>query len=230
MIDAETPRKQRIRKRKPCDKERRFSVGEDVASSIAQGVGAILAIVAVPLCIVKAVSDGGELLLALALLYTVPMLLWTVASVLRHALQHDTPRRVFTVLDHCFAAVFMGSLCTMYLLTIPDLVIASSLVGAVWVICLAAILAELFWKKRPVWVLPALFVLFGVVFLAAVPSLAGFLDPVLFGCLMIGALLWLVGLFFYRFGREVPYLHFVFHILMTVGMLLLFFPTLLGIL
>lgn len=230
MIDAETPRNHRTPKVNSDKEDRRFSVGEDIASSVAQGIGAILAIVAIPVCVVKAVSDGGGFLLALALLYSVPMLLWTVTSVLRHALQPEVPRRVFTALDHCFAAFFMASLCTMYLMAIPNFALAATLVSVVWALCLLAIVTELFWKRRPVWFPPLVFVLFGVAFLAAVPSLAGFLDPVLFWCMMAGALFWLLGAFFYWFGREVPYLHFVFHILMTVGMFLLFFPTLLGIL
>ena len=48
--------------------QRSYSVGEEIANSVSHGVGALLSIAALVLLIVRAVSHGGGVRLAAALL------------------------------------------------------------------------------------------------------------------------------------------------------------------
>ena len=61
---------------------RAYSLGEEIANSITHGVGALLAIAAIPLCVVAAVRSGGGLHLLAALVYSIFMLLEYVMSTL----------------------------------------------------------------------------------------------------------------------------------------------------
>lgn len=70
-------------KKKPV---REYTVGEEIANSISHGIGAALAVAAIPICVVIAVSHGGGVALAAALIYTISMLLEYLASTLYHAL------------------------------------------------------------------------------------------------------------------------------------------------
>ena len=74
---------------------REYTLGEEIANSISHGVGALLAIAAIPILVVKAVSHGGGILLFAALVYTLTMLLEYTMSTLYHALAVDKAKRVF---------------------------------------------------------------------------------------------------------------------------------------
>lgn len=71
---------------RPKKNVREYSLGEEIANSITHGVGALLAIAAIPLCVIKAVSSGEPLHLVAALIYSIFMLLEYVMSTLYHAI------------------------------------------------------------------------------------------------------------------------------------------------
>ena len=80
---------------------RRYTLGEEIANSVSHGVGALLSIAALVLLIVRAVSHGGGIRLAAALLMGVGLLVEYLFSTLYHAIAPEKAKRVFRVLDHC---------------------------------------------------------------------------------------------------------------------------------
>ena len=92
-------------------KVREYSVGEEIGNSITHGVGAALAIAAIPISIVRAVGDGAGVLLAAALIYSISMLMEYLASTLYHALAVDGAKRVFKVIDHAAIYLFIAGSC-----------------------------------------------------------------------------------------------------------------------
>lgn len=48
-----------------------YTLGEEIFNAVTHGVGVLLAIAAIPLCVVQAVTHGGGLLLAAALIYSI---------------------------------------------------------------------------------------------------------------------------------------------------------------
>lgn len=230
MIDASSPRQRRSRKGRPSDSLSYSSVGEDVASSIATGVGAALAIAAIPLTVVKSVNDGGGMLLGMALAYSVSMTLWLLFSVLRHAMQLDGPRHVFEVLDHCFGHLFSAASCAPYFLLVLDSTAGPIFFVAAWVVSIAGLLLELLWRSCPRLLTVATFLIPWILLLAFTPQLYAVVSGVYFWLLVVGAVLCAVGLLFDLLGRQVPYLHFVFHVLVVFGLTFMFFPMFLVVL
>lgn len=53
---------------------REYTLGEEIANSVTHGIGALLAIAAIPILVVIAVRAGGGVKLAAALVYTITML------------------------------------------------------------------------------------------------------------------------------------------------------------
>ena len=80
---------------------RRYTLGEEIANSVSHGVGALLSIAALVLLIVRAVSHGGGIRLAAALLMGIGLLVEYLFSTLYHAIAPEKAKRVFRVLDHC---------------------------------------------------------------------------------------------------------------------------------
>ena len=120
---------------------REYTLGEEIANSISHGVGALLAIAAIPILVVKAVSHGGILLFA-ALVYTLTMLLEYTMSTLYHALAVDKAKRVFKVLDHsCIYLFIAGSYTPFCLISLAD---SNGIVlcAFVWVLAVIALPAR----------------------------------------------------------------------------------------
>lgn len=128
---------------------REYTLGEEIANSISHGVGALLAIAAIPILVVKAVSHGGGILLFAALVYTLTMLLEYTMSTLYHALAVDKAKRVFKVLDHsCIYLFIAGSYTPFCLISLAD---SNGIVlcAFVWVLAVIGVACEAFWVFRP---------------------------------------------------------------------------------
>ena len=71
------------------------TLGEEIFNAVTHGVGALLAIAAIPLCVVQAVTHGAGLLLAAALIYSITMVVEYLMSTLYHAIAVPAAKRVF---------------------------------------------------------------------------------------------------------------------------------------
>ena len=208
---------------------REYTVGEEIANSITHGVGALLAIAAIPITIVKSVSDGGGVLLFCALVYTIFMLLEYVASTLYHALTPDKAKRVFKVLDHSFIYLFIAASYTPYcLVTLAD-VGGWPLFFIVWAAAIAGVAAEAFWVFRPRWVSAVLYLVLGWAVVWYIPALYALLPPVGFWLLVAGGICYSVGCVFYVL-KHIPYFHAIFHVFILAGTILQYFSILLFVL
>ena len=208
---------------------REYTVGEEIANSITHGVGALLAIAAIPITIVKSVSDGGGVLLFCALVYTIFMLLEYVASTLYHALTPDEAKRVFKVLDHSFIYLFIAASYTPYcLVTLAD-VGGWPLFFIVWAAAIAGVAAEAFWVFRPRWVSAVLYLVLGWAVVWYIPALYALLPPVGFWLLVAGGICYSVGCVFYVL-KHIPYFHAIFHVFILAGTILQYFSILLFVL
>lgn len=210
-------------------KVREYSTGEEVANSITHGIGALLAVAAIPITIVKAVGDGGGVLLFAALAYTIFMLLEYVASTLYHALTAEGAKRVFKVLDHSFIYLFIAASYTPYCLVTLSAEGGWPLFGVVWALAVAGVAAEAFWVFRPRWVNAVLYLLLGWAVVWYIPALYALLPATGFWLLVAGGACYSAGCIFYVLKR-VPYFHAVFHLLILAGTILQYFSILLYVL
>ena len=143
-------------KKKPA---REYTVGEEIANSISHGIGAALAVAAIPICVVIAVSHGGGVALAAALIYTISMLLEYLASTLYHALVPLPAKKVFKVLDHSAIYLFIaGSYTPFCLITLANSNGLFLCIG-VWALAIVGIAFEAFWVYRPRWISAVIYLL-----------------------------------------------------------------------
>lgn len=201
---------------KPKNPVRDYTVGEEIANSVTHGIGALLAIAAIPLCVVAAVRSGGGLHLLAALVYSIFMLLEYVMSTLYHALTAERAKRVFKVLDHSFIYLFIAASYSPYcLVTLVDSG-GVPLFIFVWVVAIAGVVAEAFWVFRPRWISAVLYLCLGWSVVAFIPQLYVLLPTPAFWLLLAGGLCYSIGCIFYVL-KKVPYMHSVFHLWILAG-------------
>ena len=131
---------------------REYTLGEEIANSVTHGIGALLAIAAIPILVVIAVRAGGGVKLAAALVYTITMLVEYLMSTLYHAIAVDRAKRVFKVLDHSGIYLFIAGTYTPFCLVTLGSDGGIYLAAFVWIVALAGIACEAFWVFRPRWI------------------------------------------------------------------------------
>lgn len=210
----------RVKMRRMPDLET-YSLGEAIANSVSNGVGAALAIAALVILVVTAMLHGGGTRVLIALAFGVPMVLAFVMSTLYHALPQETPKRVFKVLGHDFVFLYIAGAFTPYcLLAIPDAG-GTVLAGAEWLLALAGILLESIWLSRPSWLPIVLGTVMAALVFTVAPAIAAVLAPAGWWLLVAALICFAAGLVLYLF-RKVPYLWFVSHLAVLGGSVCLF--------
>lgn len=222
---SDAPRRARREKKNV----REYTVGEEIANSISHGIGAALAVAAIPICIVIAVSHGGGVALAAALIYTISMLLEYTASTLYHALVPAPAKKVFKVLDHSAIYLFIaGSYTPFCLITLVDSN-GMLLCAIVWALAIIGVALEAFWVFRPRWISAVIYLLLGW-------CVVGFLPPLIANLAFPGLMLLLAGGICYSIGcifyvlKKIPYMHTVFHLWVLAGSVLQFLSIVLYVL
>ena len=195
---------------------REYTTGEEIANSVTHGVGALLAIAAIPISIVAAVNSDAALAVPAALVYSIFMLLEYLMSTLYHALTAPRAKRVFKVLDHSFIYLFIAASYSPYcLVTLVD-VNGIALFAFVWAVAIVGVAAEAFWVFRPRWISAVLYLALGWAVVAFLPQLYSLLAGPGFWLLLAGGLCYSVGCVFYVL-KKVRYMHSIFHVWILAG-------------
>ena len=200
-----------------------YTLGEEIFNAVTHGVGALLAIAAIPLCVVQAVTHGAGLLLVAALIYSITMVVEYLMSTLYHAIAVPAAKRVFKVLDHCGIYLYIAGCYAPYcLVTLIDNN-GIPLCIFVWVVALAGIVAEAFWVNRQRWISALLYLMQGWAVVVCIPALWTLIDPVGFWLLVVGGICYTIGAVFYTCTKKKKYMHSVFHLWVLAGSIFQFF-------
>lgn len=210
-------------------KVREYSVGEEIANSVTHGIGVLLAIAAIPLCVITALSHGADFGLAAALIYSIFMFLEYLMSTLYHAIQPEKAKHVFKVLDHSFIYLFIAASYTPYCLVTLVNGVGVYLCVFVWVVAIAGVVAEAFWVFRPRWVSVVLYLMLGWSVVMFIPELFALLPAAGFWLLFAGGVCYSLGCIFYVL-KKIPYMHSVFHLWILAGSICQFLSIILYVL
>lgn len=200
-----------------------YTLGEEIFNAVTHGVGVLLAIAAIPLCVVQAVTHGGGLLLAAALIYSITMVVEYLMSTLYHAIAVPAAKRVFKVLDHCGIYLYIAGCYAPYCLVTLINNNGIPLCIFVWVVALAGIVAEAIWVNRPRWISALIYLMQGWAVVVCIPALWTLLDPIGFWLLVVGGICYTIGAVFYTCTKKKKYMHSVFHLWVLAGSIFQFF-------
>ena len=201
---------------------RQYAQGEEIANSVSHGIGALLAIVALPILIVISLQSGGGIYLFAALIYGISMFLEYVMSTLYHALTNETAKKVFKVLDHSFIYLFIAGTYTPFCLITLAETNGMYLCIFVWIVAFIGVACEAFWVFRPRWVSVLIYLLMGWSIIIFIPTLIELLPTEGLWLLFAGGICYSLGCIFYVL-KKVPYMHSLFHLWILAGSVCHFF-------
>ena len=212
---------------------RPFTFGEELATSIVQGIGTAFAVVVLALFDSLAVKNIEDYVKNVSILsYTcfgIALILMYLSSTLNHALTNYTAKEVFRRLSHVFTFMVIGCGYTAFNLTKfqdpsqpPRIQLFGwILFGSVWLIAIVGSVLYAVFGSRFEKGIVAFFVATGWSGLFVTTVLYKSLNQACFTLLAVAGLIYLVGLIFYSL-RKVKFMHLVGNCVMLAGSVCMF--------
>ena len=205
-------------------KVRRLTLGEEIASSIVQGIGACLFIAGTAILDTIAISKAQNYISTTTVFYSLfgaSMILMYVSSLLQHALQNFTAKTVFNRLSHIWTFLIIGFCYSAYTITKMQNVGGWVLFGIVWALILTGILFYAIAGRKFEKLNTVLYIIAGFSGIVVAKNLFQVLSTKSFSMLIAGGVFYIVGIVFYNI-RKVKYMHFIGNAIMLVGSVYIF--------
>jgi hemolysin III len=200
-----------------------YSLGEELISSISHGVGALLGIAALVLCIVKSCNPLDGFKLASSIVFGTTTVILYLMSCLYHALKVNRAKRVFRVFDHCTIFLLIAGTYTPFTLVTLRNGVGWWLFGVIWLIAVVGIVLNAVSLKKFAKVSVACYLIMGWMVLFSFPQLKTLLDPRGITLLVAGGCVYTLGAILYGIGSKKKYFHSIFHFFCLGGTVLHFF-------
>ncbi len=197
---------------KPKKIKRNQTIGEEIGNSITHGLGAIFAIVATILMLIKA-DETKEYIGVI--FFGIGFILLYSMSCLYHSFKNDTKiKRIFQIFDHSSIYLLIGGTYAPILLNCLEGNLGIIFLIAQWIIVVAAIFCAIFVKKHQKIINVVLCVLLGWSGIAVIPTIYTY-NPILFWFILWGGLAYTIGIVFYLL--KFKYSHFIWHFFVLFG-------------
>jgi len=193
----------------------KYTRGEELFNMITHIVGGGLGLVALLACVIVAAFNQNAMAVVSGAVYGFSVILLFTMSSIYHGLKVGLPKRVFRILDHCTIYVLIAGSYTPILLNAfreyypRD---AWILFGLIWGFAVLGItLSAINLKKFAVFAI-CCYLGMGWAAVFRIGPLMRVLGTPFFTLILIGGILYTVGVIFYVLGRKKKYMHSVFHI------------------
>ena len=180
-------------------------------------MGALTAIAALVLCVVKAASGGDVWAIVSGAVYGATLIILYLMSTLYHSLKVNKAKRVFRVIDHCSIFLLIAGTYTPFTLVSLRDTVGWPLFGVVWAAAVAGITLNAVSLKKFAIVSVVCYLAMGWAVVFAFKDLQAALPPNAISLLIWGGVAYTVGAILYGVGARKKYFHSVFHFFCLIG-------------
>lgn len=200
-----------------------YTLGEELMSAISHGIGFLLSIAALVLCVVFSSIHGNATAVVASSIYGTTLIILYLMSTMYHSLKVNNAKRVFNIMDHCSIFLLIAGSYTPYVLVTLKGALGWTIFGIIWA---AAILGIVFnaidvGKYKKISLIAYLIMGWMIVF--AFKPLAEALSTPGLIFLILGGVAYTIGAIFYGLGKKKKYMHSIFHFFVLAGSILQFF-------
>ena len=201
-----------------------YSVGEELANTSTHMLGGLLGVVALILCVRKAMRDRGAAEITGAAIYGGCLVILYSVSSLYHGLKPGTAKKVLQVLDHCaiyFLIAGSYSIVCLGALRRESVLLGWGVLGMEWTLCaVATVLTAIDLKRYHVFSMIC-YIGMGWAIIPLAAMLLRIMTPAGFWLLLLGGISYTVGAVLFAIPRK--WLHSIFHVFVVAGSVLQFF-------
>jgi channel protein, hemolysin III family len=208
----------------------KYTLSEELISAISHGVGTLLSVTALILCVIVAARSGSAYNVVSAAVFGATLIILYTMSTLYHSLKPNRAKKVFRVIDHCSIFLLIAGTYTPYTLVTLRPTVGWWLFGIVWGAAAIGIVFNAIDLKK--YAVPSVicYLAMGWVIVFAFNPLKEALAPEGIALLIWGGIAYSVGAALYAIGAKKKYFHSVFHFFCLAGSVLHFFSILLYVL
>ncbi len=196
----------------------RYSLGEEIFSSVSHGVSALFAVTALVLLLVF--CEKTPLKVVSVSIYGASMILLYTVSTLYHALGLNRAKVVFRSLDHCTIFLLIAGTYTPITLVCMGGAAGWAMFGVVQAAAVLGVVLNAISVERFKKVSMICYLAMGWVVVFAMKTVLENLSSLGFWCLLSGGLCYTAGAILYGVGKKIPYIHSVFHLFVLAGSVL----------
>jgi len=189
---------------------------DEVFNAVSHSVGAAFALAGLVALVVRAATRGDAWSIAACSVYGATLLVLYTSSSLYHSLG-GKPKTVFAKLDHSAIHLLIAGTYTPFALVTLRGPRGFSILAAVWALATAGILYEVLVPRRRRLVAVALYVGMGWLALVLIGPLSRALAPPALALLIVGGILYTLGVPFYALDKRLRFGHGVFHLFVLGG-------------
>ncbi len=203
----------------------RYSIREEIASSVTHGIGILLSFAALIIMLIYAVRYGTVWHIIGAAVFGSGLIMAYTSSTLYHSFQKEKVKAVFRTLDH--VSIFVLIAATYTPLTLVNLrgPWGWSIFGVVWGLALFGIVIECTPLHRFRLASVMLYIGMGWIVIVALKPMLVVVQPGGLILLLAGGLAYTFGCLFYAWKR-LPYNHAIWHLFVLGGSICHFFAIL----
>lgn len=174
---------------------------EDIANSVSHGVGLGMSIAGLALLVVVAAMNGDTVHVVSAAIYGATLVILFGASTVYHSMTRPGPRRILRVIDHSAVYLLIAGTYTPFTLVTLSGTLGWVLFAVVWSMALIGVLYKIFWFGRFKGLSMALYLVMGWSIVVAIKPLAEALDLGGIILVIVGGVLYTVGVIFYGWEK-----------------------------
>lgn len=203
-----------------------YTLFEELCNSISHGIGALLGVAALVLCLVKTLPTGDFYRIFSSFAYGISLIILYTISTVYHALKRNKGKAVMRILDHCSIYFLIAGSYTPFSLVL----LRSYSEGWGWaifcIVWIAGILGitlnAISLERFKIFSMICYLAMGWAVVIAVKPLLSVFSGPGL--ALMVwGGVAYTLGAILYGIGAKMKYFHSIFHLFVVAGSVLHFF-------
>ena len=201
----------------------KYSLGEELMSAITHGIGGLLSIAGLVLCVVFSAIHGNAYAVVSSVIYGSTSIILYTMSTLYHSFKPNNAKRVFRIIDHCCIYLLIAGTYTPYALVALPKALGWTIFGVEWgCATIGIILNSIDLKKYKV---PSM-ILYLVMGWMIVFSFKPLMEAVDMACIYISlaaGVIYTIGAIFYGIGKKKKYMHSIFHFFVLAASILFFF-------
>lgn len=203
----------------------RYSMREEIASSVTHGIGILLSLVALITMVIYAVRYGTVWHIIGATVFGCGLLMAYTSSTLYHSFQKVKVKAVFRILDHVSIFILIAATYTPFTLINLRGSLGWSLFGIVWGLAFFGIIFECTSLRRFRLASIILYLGMGWIMIVALKPMLAMVQTGGLILLLAGGLAYTIGCLFYAW-RRLPYNHAIWHLFVLAGSVCHFFAIL----
>jgi hemolysin III len=191
------------------------TVGEELASAITHGIGALASVAGLVLLVVKAAGGESASALVGVTIFGVSNVILYSASCLYHAFREPTAKRICRIIDHGSIYLLIAGTYTPVTLLMGGLW-GWTVFGIIWGFAVVGICLELFRMKKSKIATAAVYLVMGWTIVIAWGPLNEVVPPEFINWAVAGGLTYTVGTVVYAM-KKLPYRHAIWHLFVLGG-------------